>query len=258
MHNAFTRLISVSSLALSLCFAIASEVESGTVDPEAMELVDEILSQVPAETLSASGELNIRDQNGKRRKVQFTHAITAEPGGWKSVYQVQTEPGSHGGADRLEVIHRIGQPNEYLYWNNFRDPATREHPVQLKGDAAAFPFAGSDFWLSDLGLAFLDWPEQRLIRGNKITMQNGRPFKTLESVNPNPVGSNYARVVSRIDSEYSGLIQAEAFDSDRKLHKVFSLKSVKHGRVNKMEIRNEKQDTRTTIEFFYETDEEDR
>lgn len=256
MRYTFVPLLTVLALAHPLSSATASEIESRTVDLEAQELVHEILARVPQETLSASGELNIRDQNGKRRKIPFTHAITAAPDGWKSVYQVQADPGAKGGADRLEVIHRIGQCNEYLYWRNFGDPASREHPARLADGTASFPFAESDFWLSDLGLEFFYWPEQRLIRGNKITMRNGRPFKTLESVNPNPSGSNYARVVSRIDTEFSALTQAEAFDSKGAIHKVFALKSVKQGRVKKMEIRDEKMDTRTTIEFFYESDEE--
>ena len=122
-------------------------------------------------------------------------------------------------------------------------------PIRLNGEQATIPFAGTDFWLSDLGLDFLHWPKQRLIRYDKPAMRNTRPCKVLESLNPNLAEKNYARVVSWIDAEYGGVIAADAYDSKGKKFKIFSLKSFKKGQVTGMQIRNEKTDTKTYLEL---------
>ena len=115
--------------------------------------------------------------------------------------------------------------------------------MSLSGEEAAVSFAGSDFWLTDLGMEFLHWPEQRLVRDAKITMRLGRPCKVVESKNPRPAEGAYSRVVSWIDSELGNLIYAEAYDLQNKRYKVFSLKGFKkvNGRwqVKDMELRND-------------------
>jgi hypothetical protein len=57
------------------------------------------------------------------------------------------------------------------------------------------PFTGSDFWIADLGLDFLHWPKQRLLRKE---MRHSKSCEVLESVNPQSVPGGYARVVSWI------------------------------------------------------------
>ena len=120
------------------------------------------------------------------------------------------------------------------------------------------PFAGTDFWLTDLGLEFLHWPQQRLVKDAKITMRLGRPCKVLESTNPRPVEGVYGRVISWIDSELGNLIYAEAYDVQNKRYKVFSLNGFKkvNGRwqVKDMVLRDDKADSRTHLEFSFQAE----
>jgi len=115
------------------------------------------------------------------------------------------------------------------------------------------PFAGTDFWLADLGMEFLHWPEQQLI---KKEMRRGRSCKVLESTNPQLGKGAYGRVRSWIDGESSQLILAEVYDSENRLLKAFSVGSVKKikGRweLKDMEIRNEQTDSLTRLEFDLE------
>ena len=75
----------------------------------------------------------------------------------------------------------------------------------------------------------------------------------LESTNPNPATNGYSRIVSWIDNESSGIVQAEAYDFNNKLLKEFAPKSFK--KVNgqwepqEMEIRNDQTGSRTRREF---------
>ena len=112
------------------------------------------------------------------------------------------------------------------------------------------PFAGSDFSPADLGLEFLHWPAQKLIKGE---MRMGRWCDVLESAHPQPPPGAYARVVSWVDHETGGLIRAEAHDARGRLVKTFSLRNFKKvdGRwqLKEMEIINETADTRTRLEF---------
>ncbi len=112
------------------------------------------------------------------------------------------------------------------------------------------PFAGSDFWLGDLGLEFFHWPEQKIL---KHEMRRGRSCQVLESTNPNPSPNGYSRVVSWIDNETLGIVQAEAYDAKGKLLKEFYPKSFKkvngQWELQEMEIRNDQTGSRTRLEF---------
>ena len=217
-------------------------------DEEAQALVNTLLSQVPAEALSVRGVMTVRGTDRKRLKIPFQHSILPSPDGWRVIYK--TESSAAKPAEWLEVIHRIGKPNEYLY----HDQDLGAHAVELKQEDAAVPFAKTDFWLTDLGLEFLHWPDQRLVKDLKITMRKGRPCKVLESTNPSPTDIGYGKVLSWIDSEHGGVIYAEASDPQGRHLKVFEVKAVRDGQVSRIEIRNEQRDTRTSIEFFVESD----
>jgi hypothetical protein len=84
-------------------------------------------------------------------------------------------------------------------------------------------------------------------------MRRGRSCRVLESINPKRVPGGYSRVVAWIDVETDGLIRAEAFDQDNKLLKEFSVGSFKKVKgkweLQDMEIRNERTDSRTRLEF---------
>ena len=112
------------------------------------------------------------------------------------------------------------------------------------------PFAGSDFWIADLGLEFFHWPDQRMLYSE---MRRSRSCRVLESINPKPAPGVYSRVVSWIDNESGGIVHADAYDSNGKVSKQFDPKDFKkvngEWQLEGMEIYDRVADSRTRIEF---------
>src|SRR5581483_8795027 len=102
------------------------------------------------------------------------------------------------GAEKLTVIFSTNGPNQYILAVAGSPGAPLGAPRQLSGAAANVPLAGSDFWLSDLGLEFYHWPEQDRLKGE---MRRGQPCYVLESTNPQPSPGGYSRVRTWIDKE---------------------------------------------------------
>src|SRR6185436_20556371 len=93
-------------------------------------------------------------------------------------------------------------------------------PKPLPRTQAARPLGSSDFWLTDLGMDFLHWPSQRII---KTQMIKSRWCNVLESINPNPAPGQYARIISWLDKESGGPLLAEAYDANGKRVKEFEI-----------------------------------
>ena len=112
------------------------------------------------------------------------------------------------------------------------------------------PFAGSDFWIADLGLEFIHWPRQLLL---KQEMRRSRSCNVLASINPHPAPGGYSRVVSWFDIESGGIVLAQAFDVNDKLLKEFAPKEMKkvqgQWQLEEMEIRNMQTGSRTRVQF---------
>jgi hypothetical protein len=206
------------------------------------ELVAEILSQSqrPAQNVTNTGVLKIRDDKGRRTEIPVKFEIIAGQTAWNAVY-VTTGQGKGGVV--LTVAHSDAKPNEY----SLDEPGKVR---SLAGNETMIPFAGSDFWAADLGLEFLHWPEQRLL---KAEMRRSRSCHVLESVNPLPAPGAYSRVVSWIDVETDFIVHAEAYDFKNKLLKEFDPKEFKKVRgqwqLQEMEISNRQTGSRTRIEF---------
>lgn len=224
------------------------------VDPEAIAFVREMLAQRPARPFSIWGLFHLRHGDGRRSQVPVNFFVRLGEETWESVYETGATPNE--GRRQLFITHRVTEPNRYELFEVSLD-GSKTNSMVFTGNEAAVPFAGTDFWMSDLGMEFLHWPEQRQIRDAKITMKWGRPMKVIESINPRPGPRGYSRVVSWIDSELGSLTRAEAYDVEGKRFKVFELKSFKkvNGRweVKEMEIRNDKTDSRTRLEFQFDT-----
>jgi len=195
--------------------------------------------------------IKIRDSEGSRREIPLKIITLVTTTNWFQIYE--TSPAASSSAINLTIIHTSEKTNQYLL-----SSSTNSKPRLLNPAELMVPFAGSDFWLTDLGLEFLHWPGQRLVRDAKITMRLGRPCKVLESINPTPGEGTYGRAVSWIDSETGNLIYAEAYDVNNKRYKVFSLKHFTkvNGRwqVKDMELRNDKADSRTHLEFQFDAE----
>lgn len=250
------RIILQARLALAIAIAfvpgLALSAEQTPAEAEGRLLAAELRSQRPEEPLSSGGVLRTRDPYGKwREAIPVRLEITPRAEYWQTRY-LALGPGQDP-IETLTVTHAEGAPTRYDHSRALGTAVGASDAVTLTGDAASIPFAGSEFWLSDLGLEFLDWPGQRVVRSE---MRKGRSCKVLESLNPNPSSTNYARVLSWIDIEHRGILRAEGYDRERRLLKEFSIGSFKkvQGRwqLKSMEIRNEETDARTRIEFDLE------
>jgi hypothetical protein len=212
---------------------------------QARVLLARLLEQKPEQPSTNSGVLKIRDAEGKIREVPARFDIVPGLDNWQTVYEAAGAPGSQ--PVNLTIIHSDAQPNQYLL-SGPSAPVRKLAPAELMT-----PFAGSDFWIADLGLEFLHWPQQRVLRKQ---MRKGLSCDVLQSVNPQPVPGGYSRVVSWIAinrPEDIVIVHAEAFDTRDKLLKEFDPKKVEKvngvWQLEEMEIRNRQTGTRTRIEF---------
>jgi hypothetical protein len=222
-----------------------------TSNAEGQALAAELRSLKPAENLEIKATLKIRDGNGKRTTVPFRYQIVVGSTSWQSIYETQSA--GRTPAEKLVVVHTDSQPNRYLH---SQPGGAVAEPVSLTGDKTMVPFANSNFWLADLGLEFLQWPEQRIVEEAKIKMRKSRPCKVLESINPHPGTIGYTRVRSWIDSENHAVILAEAYGPEGKKIKEFEVGGVTkvNGRYEPkdVEMRDVRTDSQTTLEFKYE------
>jgi len=246
-------LVFVAALASESCLRAASKpVETSTA--EGQNLATDLRSQTPAENLEVNGILKIRDGGGKRTRIPFRYHVVVGDDAWKSIYE--TEPSNSITAERLVVMRKDLQPNRYFLSRSTGAGGQLGEPVSLSGDKAMVPFANSDFWLADLGLEFLHWPQQRIVKEAKIKMRKGRSCKVLESVNPQPGAAGYTRVRSWIDTETGKPILAEAYGPDNKLMKEFEIGGLTkingNWELKNMGMRSTKTDSLTVLEFKYE------
>lgn len=216
-------------------------------DGQALAL--EVRSLQPASTTTNRATLEIRNASGKRHRVPVViETVAPQPltDRWSTRYLAGSA--DSGTSETLEILHRSDTAPEYRLQSPMGAPAS---PVARTGTGRSF--AASDFSLADLGLEFLHWPQQRLIPAPKDHphMVKGRSCRVLESRNPS--GKPYSRVVSWIDLEFRGLIQADAYDARGGLLKQFSVGSFRKvdgvWRLKDMEIIDEQRGTKTRLEF---------
>jgi hypothetical protein len=217
---------------------------------EARALVADLLAQLPAQNSTNTGQVRIRERGGKERKLPARFEIVVTPTNWLSVYEA-LNPGGVPGGVRLVVTHADNQPNQYRLSERGAAGTTNLGPGELNPQQTMIPFADSDFWVADLGLEFLHWPEQRLLRKE---MRHSKACCVLESANPQPAPGGYARVVSWIISESPhGIIHADAYDARNELIKQFdpvNLEKVGGAyQLEEVEMRNARTGSHTWLKF---------
>ncbi|MDB6029765.1 MAG: hypothetical protein JWM16_103 [Verrucomicrobiales bacterium] len=214
------------------------------------DLAAKLCSLAPPANAQMTGVMNIRRRGQGFEQVPLLTKVNLGNPGWEAIYQ--TRPTEKRPAERLIIRHAPNKPNEYLLGRG----SHVEDPQPVGKDQLAMPFGGSDFWLMDLGLDFLHWPVQHLIKLEKPDMRKSRPCDRLESQNPMAPPGAYSRVVSFIDKETGGLIVAEAYDAQNKIIKSFSVVSVKkvqgEYQLNEMEMEDRRAGSRTRIDFDVE------
>lgn len=212
-------------------------------------LAAELCALQPTAGSTNQATLERRDSNGRRTQVPLTIETRLGDGGtaeWTTRYIARAA--GRADSEVLSIRQFSDRPPVYVVEGGQRPTAE-----MLPAGQAFVPFAGSDFWLADLGLEFFHWPEQRLLPGPRDDppMVKGRACKVLES--RNPAGAPYSRVVSWIDNEFKSLIQADAYDAAGKLLKRFSIGSVTKvsgvWHLKDMEMIDERRDTKTRLQF---------
>jgi len=230
-------------------------------------LAQKILAQRPAENSTMTGVLRIRDGNGNRSEVPIicktivtisvadTNVTVPD---WQTLYQVTLT----NRTEYLHVFHPDSLTNFYSYSTN------RSAAVPVVGDvstpvifplffnylifgpALMSPYAGSDFWLCDLGLEFFHWPQQKVL---KKDIHRSCGCTVLESTNPDPGTNGYSRVVSWVDDDSLGIVEAYAYDKNGKQLKDFYPKDFKkingQWQVQTLVMENVQTGSKSRIEF---------
>jgi hypothetical protein len=210
-------------------------------------LAERIRSAVPEENSEISGHLIIKWKDTVR-DVPFVCQVLLTGTNWKTEYS--TSATATDGAEKLIVVHSTNGPNQYLYAKAAAPSGSLPQLALIPPSQADIPLAGSDFSLTDLGLEYLHWPVQRQLKGE---MRLGEPCYVLESSNTAPGG--IVRIKSDIDKEYNAPLVVEAYDSDGRVIKEFSLHGSSFKKINgrwqmeKMDISNKKTGSHTELKF---------
>jgi hypothetical protein len=215
---------------------------------EGEALVEELLTRIPPDDSEILGLLKIRPSDGPLVEIPIRMTIRLSSNSWHDVYQTQPVNGKPG--EVLIVQHRARDQNRYLHGTV--EQASSEPALKPLDPAHLYqPFAGSDFFPADLGLEFLHWPSQKIV---KKEMRKSRSCRVVESTNPNPIPNGYAKVLSWIDFETGNIIMAEGYDTAGQKLKEFSIRKVSRseGKLKSVEIRNDQTDSRTLLELNVE------
>ena len=224
-------------------------------EKEARVLVAEMLAQAPNGNSTNTGQVRIREPDGTEREIPVRFEIVVTPTNWMSLYETLQSSGKPGGV-KLTIIRSDGRPNQYQILESARVGGTNAVVRDLTAEQTMIPFAGSDFWVADLGLEFLHWPTQRLLRKE---MRHSKSCSVLESVNPHPVPGGYARVQSWVIIDGPpGIVHADAYDARNEKLKEFdpvNLEKIQgQYQLEEMEMRNRQNGSHTWIKFHLPRD----
>ncbi|MGA3283270.1 MAG: outer membrane lipoprotein-sorting protein [Verrucomicrobiota bacterium] len=244
----------VMNLLVAVCATAATTNTLSDAEIQGRQLAQQLLAERPAEDFTNTGVLKIRDAKGKRSEIPVKCEVVVTATNWLSRYEAKF--GSNiTDVTTLVVTRCDAELNHYVLFENEKTArvggsASIHIGMGVSGNRTMIPFAGSDFWVADLGLEFFHWPEQKVL---KHELRRSRACTVLESTNPNPFKDGYLRVVSWIDNESGGIVHAEAYDANGKLLKEFNPKSFKkvngQWELEGMEIRNVQIGSRTQLEF---------
>jgi len=242
------RSLTFAVLCCLLTTAAWAEVEADKTVLEGRALAEELCSMAPLKDSSMTGTLYIRQDRKTEVSVPIEMKLIKGEHGWKSIYQTRNTNAAQ--MISLTIIQSPGSLNSYELLSG-----TNEKPQEIAHNTTGVPFAGSDFWISDLGLEFFRWKDQRV---TKHELRRGQACLVLESKNTVPQPGTYAKVISWIDKDTLGIVRAEAYDQQGKLMKLFLPTKVKKvdGRyqIKEVEMRNEQTGLKSRLEFDLETE----
>jgi hypothetical protein len=226
---------------------LPEDFNAARAERQGRELVSELRARVPAGNHTNTGTLTLRSRrSGKSVEFPVRFTVQVTPGGWVAAFEaLESPPGTPFTA--FCIATPLDRPRTYHAGTPAEIGVTQPLTVEA---VATNRFAGSDFWLGDLGLEFLYWPVQRLLMKD---MRRGQSCNVLESRNPDAPAGGYARIVSWLDIDTGGIVFAEAFDADDRRIKEFIPKSFKkvdgEWHLQEMRIEDLRSRSRTTIRF---------
>jgi hypothetical protein len=234
------------------------------------ELALKILEQRPSENFTNAGVLKIQGAGRSRLEIPIQFCAILTPTSWRSVYAAQFT----NGVETLAITHPLQQSAKLeadfpdfpghgkvfmpdLSNQPIGDLETVTHSFPTSSRASTEPsitsaqsFASSDFSVFDLSLEFFHWPQQKIL---KKEVHRSCGCAVLESTNPHPTTNGYSRVVSWIDEESLGIVEAYAYAADGKKLKDFYPKDFKkvngQWQVQSMVMENLQTGSRSRLEF---------
>ena len=222
--------------------------EPSSAEREAQEIVNHIRTTRPPENSSVEGVLKVFHGRRLHAVIPFRSEVIMTATNWQAIYQTLPSTNSQP-LEKLVITHRPDAADEYQFGGVTNRPA----------EARAAVFAGSDFLAGDLGLDFLSWPRQRLL---KKELRSSQSCYVIESINPATNSLPYSRVVTWLDidsvrdSGAPAIVHADAYDLRNKLVKEFSPKDFKkvdgQWHVEEVQMENVQTGNRTKIEFRFE------
>src|ERR1051326_9043339 len=214
---------------------------------EAQTLIAEMLSEKPEQDFTNTGLIKIRDSESNQRQIPLRIITLVTRTNRLQIYEATpTASEAKYLSTILTIIHTPGSANQYLLSTSSSSPGRL-----LKQNELMAPFAGSDFWIIDLGYEFLHWPKQAVLKND---MRHSRACKVLESTNPNPSPGAYSRVVCwiTVDNPHAP-VHADAYDASGNRFKQFDPKNLEkvNGvyQIESVEMRNSKTGSHTVLEF---------
>lgn len=242
--------IALVLLATATRLAAGATNDPATALAEGHELARQLCELRPAENFTNASTLIVRPGKGRKWEIPLRTVTTLTDTNWTAVYE--TLPGTNGGiVQRLAVTHHGFAPNGYDFGGAQTNSVSDGREAAERG-LSWIPFANSDFWVVDLGLEFLHWPGQKLL---KKELKKGQSCAVLESRIAEPAANGYSRVVSWVDIDTGGIVLAQAYDAKGKLLKEFELKEAEkvngQWKISEFQMRNVQTGSRTTLKFNF-------
>jgi len=202
--------------------------------------------------------LKTRLSDGRRLERRLIKQTRDLPNGWQDVFELDAQGGA---SDEWVVITHL-RGLAPIYHDRSSTQGGEHPPAQLDLNQQALPresvmkpLGESGFWLADLGLEFLHWPQQRLI-AHRIQMRKGVSCQVLESRREPSLQVGYDWVRAWVSREHGGIIYAEAYNAAGKKIKIFEVNDVQkvEGRwfVKELKIRDLAERTTSILAFEVE------
>jgi hypothetical protein len=219
---------------------------STSAEREAQEIMQRIRTTRPPENSSVEGVFKIFRGGRLRATIPFRSEVIVTSTNWQAVYQTLPSSTNWVPLEKLMVTRDANSGLQYCFTGSTNSPKSAA-------------FAGSEFLAADLGLDFLNWPKQRLL---KKELRSSQSCYVIESTNSETNELPYSRVVTWLDIDSvrdfgaPAIVHADAYDVRGKLLKEFGPKEFKkvdgQWQVEELQIENVQTGNRTKIEFHFD------